>query len=148
MQFRSLCAKVRTAIRSLSAKDRAELDGALPHLIAQGSTYSFRINAADFLKLCARLGIDPVTGQRRAPVANPGTLCLPLLGAACAMTRHLKDHMSLRDAAEEIGVSASTLSRLEQSLPISIEPVLAVCAFIGVHPFEYMAKEKQQRRAA
>lgn len=140
-QFRNVCATLRTVIKAMPESDRALLEGTLPHLIAAGSSYSYRIGASDFLRLCAQVGIDPVSGLRIEPQTEPGTLCLASVGAGCAVKRSLR-RLTMRAAALEIGVSAATLSRLEMNLPISIESLIAVCVFIGVHPLHYMRKLK------
>ena len=143
LPFRSLCGKLRASIKSMPAAERAKLDGTLPHLIADGASYSYRIAAADFVRLCAQVGLDPLSGKRIAPSQNPGRLCVQLIGAGCAMQRELKS-LSLRAAAAETGLSPATLSRIEKALPTSIESILAACEFIGVHPFQYMANEKRE----
>jgi DNA-binding XRE family transcriptional regulator len=42
-----------------------------------------------------------------------------------------------RNAAKVIGVSPSTVCRLESGKPVSIASMIKVCAFIGVHPDGY-----------
>lgn len=138
--FRTLCSKLRAAIKAAPAGELSSFGNSPVRAVA-----GLRINASDFLRLCGRLQIDPLTGERGPMAHDPGPLCSQMVGAGCALQRHLKK-LSMRAAADEIGVSASTLHRLEQNLPVSIESILAVCAFIGVHPFNYMQNEK--RRAA
>lgn len=147
--FRTLCAKLRTAIKALSENDRARL-GDIPKCISGGSSYSYRVDPSEFLNVCVLLSIDPLTGGEPAPFvvrapARIGKLALWHIAAGCSITRKLRK-LSVRAAADECGVSASTLTRLENGLPVSIESILAVCDFIGVHPFHYMQSEK--RRAA
>lgn len=138
--FRTLCARLRAAIQA-SPEVRERLDGTLPSFIDSKSSYSYRVDAGAFLVLCARVGIDPVTGDGRPSVDDPGTFQLWHLGVGCAIRRDLLGLHKLRDAAPHVGVSAATICRLERSLPISIESVLAVCAFVGVHPLECLRHE-------
>lgn len=144
LPFRSFCAKLRQAIKALSDEDRASLGEGLPRLIAAGTNSSLRMNAPDFLALCARLGIDPTTGERFPKFSPPNSFSFQLLGAGCAMRRVLRGDMSLRAVADETGISASTILRIELGLPVSIESVLAVCEFIGVHPYKYISNEKRE----
>lgn len=45
--------------------------------------------------------------------------------------------LNLREAAEEIGTSAATLSRLEHSKPIDMETFAKVCTWLGNEPTKY-----------
>lgn len=148
--FRTLCSKLRAAIKGLTPEERASL-GVLPKCVIGGSSYSYRVDPSVFLNVCARLGIDPMTGEATSLNARPGTLALWHIAAGCSITRDLRK-LSMRAAALECGVSAATLTRLENGLPVSIESVLAVCEFIGVHPFESLVAKREVsveiRRAA
>lgn len=144
--FRTLCSKLRAAIKAMPADQRAALDQRIAGLIERGLHSALRVNAADFLKLCARVGIDPMTGaDSGATIVNPGELSFDLIGAGLVMQQHLLG-IEQQEAALRIGVSRQTLWRLERGMPVSAETVIAACEFIGVHPFGYMQNEK--RRAA
>jgi hypothetical protein len=144
ISFRTLCARLRAAIKALTPDERAGLDGELPRLIENGSVYGIRIDAAEFVELCARLRIDPWTGAPCLP-QSPGPFHLTLVGAACLMKRK-RDGISQRKAQAMSGVSASTIHRLECGARTSADSVLLICEFIGIHPFGYLQPEK--RRAA
>jgi DNA-binding XRE family transcriptional regulator len=47
--------------------------------------------------------------------------------------------LNQRSAAKAIGVSPSTVCRVETNKPVSIANMIKVCAFIGVHPDGYTA---------
>lgn len=123
----------------------AELRGRNAVEVARGSRVTPRavrhamrsrqVGAGNFLKLCAFLGVDPVTGERRPP-REIGELLWWFLAAGVFCTRGLR-RLSLRDAAPHVGVSYSTLSRLECRMPVSVDAFLAACRFVGVHPYGF-----------
>jgi MT-A70 len=92
------------------------------------------INAGAFLAICGALGIDPVDGSTRPPRAVPACIAWPLVGAGLRIVRR---HQGQRSAAKTIGISAATLCRVEAGDAVSVETLLAVCAFIGTHPEHY-----------
>lgn len=139
--FRTLCAKLRTAIKGLTPEEREAL-GDVPKCLLGGASYSYRVDAAAFIKLCAQVGICPLRGERLMPLPDPGALCLHSIGAGCAVKRHIHK-LECEALANDIGISRTTLWRLEKGLPTSIEPILAVCEFIGVHPFGYLRHERK-----
>lgn len=149
LSFRSLCSKLRQAILDLSPEARASLGKSATRFLA-GSP----VNATDFLRLCALHGINPRTGEVTASngAVFDADFSFDLLGAGLAIKRHSVERgkasigISQRVLARRIGLSLATVVRIEQGKPVSIESVLKACAFIGVHPFHYMANEK--RRAA
>lgn len=140
--FRTLCARIRTAIKAMSDDERAAL-GKLPGCIQGGASYSYRVDPDDFLNLCARVGIDPMTGGAYPKLPTLGRLCRQSIGAGCAIQRQIKN-LTREEACDEIGIARATLWRMETGIPISIESILAVCEFIGVHPFGYMQSEKKR----
>lgn len=142
LPFRSLCAKLRTAISAMHEIERDALapqfGKALRRIKAEQT-----VNANDFLQLCARVGIDPVEGKRVQPNAITAPLNLTLLGICCTMQRHWHN-LDQRDAAKKIGISAASICRAEKGTPVSIEATLAICAFAKVHPFDFL---REGRRA-
>jgi hypothetical protein len=148
--FRTLCARLRAVIKAMDPAARAAL-GPLPSCVARGSSYSYRVDADAFIALCARVGLCPLTGERITPLPEPAALCLQTLGAGCAVKRHL-ENLECEALARRLGIGRTTLWRLEKGMPTSIEVILAVCDFIGVHPFGYLRRERKApaalRRAA
>jgi transcriptional regulator with XRE-family HTH domain len=96
------------------------------------------INAGAFLALCAVTGVDPVGGTSRPPQTLSPNVAWWLLSWALYTTRTLKK-LDQRAAAKAIGISTASVCRAELGHPVSVEILLKVCAFIGVHPFGYMA---------
>jgi hypothetical protein len=94
------------------------------------------VNAGAFLALCGAAGIDPVDGSARPPKRVPACIAWPLVGAGLRITRRLR-RQELRSTARQIGVCAATLCRVEAGDAVSIESLLAVCRFVGVHPEHY-----------
>jgi DNA-binding Xre family transcriptional regulator len=94
------------------------------------------INAGAFVALCAAVCIDPVDGARRPPKRMPACIAWPMVGAGLRIARRLR-HQKLRSAAKLMGISATTLCRLEAGDAVSVESFLAACRFLGVHPEHY-----------
>jgi transcriptional regulator with XRE-family HTH domain len=61
-----------------------------------------------------------------------------LLSAVLYIIRSLR-RLDQRSAAKAIGVSSSTVCRVEAGKPVSMAAMIKVCAFIGVHPDGYTA---------
>jgi transcriptional regulator with XRE-family HTH domain len=96
------------------------------------------INAGAFLALCGAVGVDPVDGSPRPVKAISSNVAWWLLSAALYITRGLR-RLDQRRAAKVIGVSPSTVCRVETGKPVSIAALVKVCAFVGVHPDGYTA---------
>jgi DNA-binding XRE family transcriptional regulator len=94
------------------------------------------INAGAYLALCGALGLDPVDGSPRPIKRVSSRLAWPMVGAGLKIMRRLR-HQDQRSAAKAIGISATTLCRVESGDAASVETLLAVCKFIGTHPDNY-----------
>jgi hypothetical protein len=140
--FRTLCSKLRAAIKAAPAGEHEDLR---IRVSAGRLLAGQRVNAADFLRLCARLGVDPLTGEPRTPIEGPQDVALYQISIGLRMHRSL-NNLPLRTVASRTNISAPTILRLERNMPVSAHSIIAVCDFIGVHPFHYMQNEK--RRAA
>jgi DNA-binding XRE family transcriptional regulator len=101
------------------------------------------INAGAYLALCGVLGVDPVNGCVRPIKDVSPRIEWGLLGAALRIARELR-RLNQRSAAKAIGVSPSTVCRVETGRPVSIANVVKVCAFIGVHPDGYTASVSRE----
>lgn len=112
------------------------------------------INVDSYLKLCGAIGIDPVTGKARQPLRH-NDLDWKRLGRELRQRRTAREQ-SVREAAKHIGISISTISRIEndgnRASPLSrsqnIESALAVCGYLGTHPYDYakMSNVKHARK--
>lgn len=96
------------------------------------------INAGAYLALCGAIGIDPMDGSPRPVKIVSANVEWRLLGTALHITRNLR-RLNQRSAAKAIGVSPSTVCRVETGRPVSVANVVKVCAFVGVHPDGYTA---------
>lgn len=94
-----------------------------------------------FLRLCVALGHDPLPHLPHSPLARPADFDFAMLAMGCVIRRGLNKH-TIRDAADAMGISHVTVSRIENAHGMSIAVVLAVCRYVQVHPFNYLAIEK------
>jgi hypothetical protein len=94
------------------------------------------INAGAYLALCGAVGVDPLDGSPRPPKRVSTGVAWPMVGAGLKIVRQLRDQ-DQRSAAKAIGISAATLCRVEAGDAVSVETLLAVCKFIGIHPDHY-----------
>lgn len=131
--FKALRAYDDHALRAL-----AKSAGVTPENVMRAANGSRgrRPNVNDYVRLCAVLGIDPVTGAKQAPWV-PQDLHASTLAIAVRM-RRIERGDSNRLAARKIGVSISTLSRIENGNPRSFECVRAACKYIGLDPRLYL----------
>jgi transcriptional regulator with XRE-family HTH domain len=104
------------------------------------------INAGAYLALCGAVGINPVDGSERPVKFVSPNVEWWLLGTALRVTRGLR-RLNQRSAAKLIGVSPSTVCRVEAGNPVSTTNMTKVCAFIGVHPDGYTAPVGRARSA-
>jgi hypothetical protein len=130
---------IREAIQKTSS-DPAALAGlalragvprrAISRLIAEQP-----VNASDYLNVCGALGLDPVSGQARAP-ANGFDVQFWFFAYGLKGTRIIRK-LSVRETAKLAGLSIATISRAEAGRPISAANYFALCSFIGLHPHHY-----------
>lgn len=106
------------------------------------------INAAAHLRLCAGLGIDPVTGAQ-GKATTIGDLHWTSLGSAARMAR-IQSKRNIRAEAKAAKVSTAALHRIERGEPVSIDNVLAVCRHLKRHPFDFVSPpvSRETRSAA
>jgi transcriptional regulator with XRE-family HTH domain len=96
------------------------------------------INAGAHLALCGAADVDPIDGSPRCVKTISLNVEWWLLATALCVTRGLR-RLDQRNAAKVIGVSPSTVCRVEAGKPVSIANMVKVCAFVGVHPDGYTA---------
>ena len=130
----ALQAQASTAAALVAIARRAEVTPRQVSLARAGKP----ISAGGYLALCGAVGIDPVDDGARAVKAVSPNIVWWLLSAALYITRALR-RLDQRSAAKAIGVSPSTVCRVEAGKPISAAAVIKVCAFIRVHPDGYTA---------
>jgi hypothetical protein len=100
------------------------------------------LSAAEYLSVCAHLGIDPMTQAPAAsgdyPKGMPeyrGELVWSLVGMG-ALGKRALDGLTMEQAGRRIGISAASLSRVCRGDVMSANIFLKVCAWIGKHPNE------------
>jgi DNA-binding XRE family transcriptional regulator len=130
----ALQAQASTAVAFSTIAQRARVTPRQVALARSGKP----INAGAFLALCGTVGLDPVDGAARPIKSVSPNIVWWLMSAALYITRGLR-RLDQRSAAKAIGVSASTVCRVEAGKPISVGAMIKVCTFIGVHPDGYTA---------
>ncbi len=93
-------------------------------------------NAGAYLALCGVIRVDPVSGSPRPVKAISPHVAWWLLATALYVTRGFA-RLNQRKAAKAIGVSPSTVCRVERCKPVNVPNMLKVCGFVGVHPDGY-----------
>lgn len=117
----------------------AGVDGVMARRAARGIT----INADAYLKLCAAVSIDPLTGKKRERQIT-GTLdwrrvsvkvlMVLIEGKLCPG----KPRSSLRKLAKECGLPFVTVNRAKNAQPISPDSLMKLCTGLGCHPAQFL----------
>ncbi len=103
------------------------------------------------MALCAALGVCPVRLVRLDLLAKPlppllGPLEWRCLGFRLVLKRDV-DRISVRAAADRIGISPATVTRVEQGRPMSFDVVARCAAFLALHPHELTAPATPRPRS-
>ena len=136
-----------TPIQRLSRALKAVTDGGEPGklvelarvagvdgLLARRAAKGIEINVNAYLKLCRKCAIDPVTGELNSG-PGLGDIFWNYVGSALKGQRLLRGH-SIAQAKKVIGnISDATISRVENGNECSIEHFLAICSYLGRHPY-------------
>ena len=134
--------RLSCALRALPARQRTAAGkfAGVNDRAVQRAAAEVEIRADHYLKLCAAIGINSMTGAP-APVRKLGDLDWKLMGLGIEMTRRICLIASQREMVARIGnrVSLSMVSRIENGQPVSISGVIAICKFIGTTPEQYCA---------
>lgn len=138
---RLACAIIARPLRERAAIARRA--GVGPSAVARAAA-GMQVRADVYLKLCAALGINSLTGAP-VPVRQLGDLDWKLLGLGIELRRRLTKVGTQRDMVKKIGkrVSLSTITRIETGKHVSIGNVLTICEFIGVAPEQYCGEPKK-----
>ena len=95
------------------------------------------VSTVAYLRLCIAYGFDPLPDLPRPLVVGPADFDPTMLAIGFRIIRHNNAH-SVRDAGKHLGVSAFTISRIENAHVMSIGVVLRACRYIGAHPYRYV----------
>lgn len=113
----------------------AGVDGIYARRAAKG----IAINVVAYLKLCAALGLDPVSGDPSLIEPYDGELQWNYVGLALKGQRFLREH-TIAEAKKVIGgISDATISRVENGQECSIEHFLSICIYLNRHPYSLLA---------
>jgi hypothetical protein len=131
-------ARLKVALRAMPPAQRQALiaAGHAERLIRRAALGE-AVNASTHVQLAAALGFDPASGSPIAP-RSIGPLHYASLSAALRMKR-IAGKLTLRAAARHAGMSYSALGRIERGEAVSIEAILAACAWLARHPFDFVS---------
>lgn len=133
-----------------AANDRIAADGVTPRVFNeavrlkprnwQSLTRGSTVPAADHLRLCQYLGLDPVTQAEPAAgmPAFMGDISWPNVALVLFANRQHRG-LSVREAAAAIGISTATLSTAESGRKVAAGSLLKICAWVDRHPNELTA---------
>lgn len=95
-----------------------------------------------YLRICAAIRFDPApelhSDEWHWP--EPQGFCFPQFAVGFRIRRNLKLHTEA-DAANAMGLSKSTVSRIENAHEMQIGVVLKACTYLGMHPFRMFPKD-------
>lgn len=89
-----------------------------------------------YLRLCMAIGLDPMPGRLLLARQRPCNFDFGMFSLGFRLRRRVNRH-SEREAANLIGVSASTVCRIEAGTKMQIGVVLRTCAYIDAHVYHY-----------
>ena len=88
-----------------------------------------------YLRVCMHLGIDPMTGAaREQPLAEFRD---QWFGIVLTMNR-IERRQNIRQAAEAMDISKTSLWRMEKGNTRSFEGLAAACRYLDRHPYEFL----------
>lgn len=116
-------------------KDALFKAGVTPRQIANAEMGA-PVATIPYLRLCMAIGYDPMPGYQIVTEQPPRDFEFHYFAIAFRITRGLKGH-SDRQAAREIGVSASTICRIERGDKMFIGVVMRACSYMQRHPFQF-----------
>ena len=137
----SRIADLLAAMSVVERVDLAKRAGVRPQLAHRVAEMVGRENVKPFegrafVQLCAALKVDPITGVK-IDIGDFGPF-LPEHFAVAVKLARMTEKLTQREAAKVWGVEKTIPYRAEKAIPISVEPLLDLCAALNRHPFEFM----------
>jgi DNA-binding Xre family transcriptional regulator len=126
----------RVAVSPAAAIEIADRAGNDLRRAVQRARSGKAVNAGAHLALCGAVGIDPVDGSPRPVKRVPRCVAWPVIAGELKRVRLLR-RFDQRSAARVIGISASSICRVEAGNDVSVATLVQVCRFIEVHPDDY-----------
>lgn len=116
---------------------KAGVDGRLGRRVAKGIT----INASAYLRLCAVIGLDPLTGETGTEGTVPRDLdwnrvAIKILLALIAGS-------SLRKLSKAWKVEYTAINRAKHQQPVNIDNFLKICRGLKMHPYDFLASKPE-----
>lgn len=96
--------------------------------------------AVAYLRLCSALQFDPCPELLHPPIV-PADFDFAYFAMGFRISRGLRGHTH-KQAADAIGVSPSTVCRIEAGKVMFIGVVTRACAYIGMSPFGYCIPQR------
>jgi len=95
------------------------------------------IAAEPLLRLCAGLGVDPMTIEPPCP-ASPmaGDIQWLSVGTSLGVNMAMRGH-GVREAAAACGVSTATISRAARGMETAFDSLARVALYCGQHPHDF-----------
>ena len=127
-----------TPAERVEVAKRAHVRPQLAHRLAEtvGRDNVKPFEAGAFVQLCAAMRLDPMTGEPiRVHADGP---FVPEHFAVAVKLARMAGKLTQREAAKAWGVEKTVPYRAEKAVPISVEPLLALCRAMNRHPFEFM----------
>lgn len=108
--------------------------------IARRAAKAIEINASDYLRLCAAVGVDPVNFARTEPTAI--TEIDWRLASAVALMTQINKNLTIREAAKRWKLAPAALVRIRDCKPVNVENYLAFCKSkdICAHPHKFLTR--------
>lgn len=144
--------RLAEALKGMTGPVLVELARAagVPEIAARRAARSRCVCSDSYLKLCAAKGLDPVTGAARTPQAL-GDFHRNSLGCAFKMVR-IQRKQNQRAFGKAAKLPATIVCRIERGEVVTVENMLAACAFMKRHPHDFVSptasREAEQRSAA
>jgi len=131
-----LAPKLADALAGACSVDELARVAHVPQRIAGNAMSGRPVATNSYLKICLAVGVDPAPTLKMEKSCGPN-FDFAYFAFALKLRRGVNKHTA-REAAKATGLSAPTICRAERGEPMQIGVVLALCAYIGVHPFGYM----------
>jgi hypothetical protein len=111
--------------------------------IARRAARCIDINASDYLRLCAALGLDPVSFKKAAGGPRAITDIDWRLVSAVALMAQINGNLAIRAAAARWKLATPALVRIRDGLPVNVENYLAFCraSDIKAHPHKFLSRQ-------
>lgn len=147
--------RLASALRAITSDGKPEEVVALaraygiPGRLARHAASGMDVNASDYLKLCAAVGIDPIAesmtvARRNLPEIDWSLVGLKVLARLIGTPEQPQNpKIAMRQAAKNWKLSLVTLARMKGGQPVGIENLLKLCCALDCHPHEFLKRSPE-----